>query len=240
MLAAVLAIFAFGCGCALTYFLMDGTRKQALLHQGRLNEREHRLREEMERLGDQSVRQDATERSLSTAAVEHNRKVAAFQQEVSAFEGKKISYSELESENRILKTDMRSELTERSHLESSVQLLKREVGKLKSARDELGGDLLSELWNGIRRSLSPSNYPNSKHRLQKAFARVRKDGVRVPEEQEKKMLSDLHSQYELAVRAALERDHQASLREQIREEQRREKEAQEEIERAEREKRAIE
>ena len=134
MLAVLLAILAFGGGCTLIYFLMDGPRKRALKLQSELNERESRLQEERERLNAESIRLSNTERTLIAAGTEHNRRVAAFQQEALSFARRKIAYIDLETENRILKADIKSEVTSRTHLDSSIQLLKKEVGKLKAAR----------------------------------------------------------------------------------------------------------
>jgi multidrug efflux pump subunit AcrA (membrane-fusion protein) len=63
--------------------------------------------------------------------------------------------------------------------------------------------------------------------------------VEISKNEERVLLEELKKQFELAVRAAVEREEQARIRAQMREELKREKEIQDEIERAEREKRAV-
>lgn len=74
----------------------------------------------------------------------------------------------------------------------------------------------------------------SKERVRAAAPRLRAAGVDYPRAEEDRALAEAHAQYERAVRAVVEREEQARLREHIREE---EGETREAIERAEREQR---
>jgi hypothetical protein len=91
----------------------------------------------------------------------------------------------------------------------------------------------------VGQSINANNYAVCKQRLSKAIEWCRSIGFSVSQSRESSLHQELKNEYELAVRAAIEREEQARIKARIREEQQREREAQRLIESAEREKAAI-
>ncbi len=91
-----------------------------------------------------------------------------------------------------------------------------------------------------KKKLDETNYATCKERLSVAIASCRQIGIEITAEDEKRELDALKRDYELAVRAAFEREEQARIRKQIREEERLQRKLREEEEKARREKAAIE
>ncbi len=92
-------------------------------------------------------------------------------------------------------------------------------------------------WIGA--SLSANNYVNCKQRLQDVIERCRGIGLEVSSKEEDDLLTDLKKEFEKVVRAALEREEQARIKAQIREEQAREREIERELKQLEQERAAI-
>jgi hypothetical protein len=240
MLVALLVILSFAGGCTVVYFLTESTKKRAL---SQLNE----TRREREVLHDESLRLDMVsrqlanqEQALAAAGLAHNARVQTFQNEFAVFQKRVITYQDLETENRILKADLKGMAVDSAHQESVIAETKESLALVEDARNRLGLDLFAEIRSAVRKTLSVNNYPSCKHKLKEAILKIEALDVKIPKTEQEQALIDLHSQYQLAVRAALEREEQARIREQIREEQRVEKEAKEELERAERERKAVE
>ena len=91
----------------------------------------------------------------------------------------------------------------------------------------------------IGSSLNPNNYVTCKQRLQDVIKRCRSIGFNNSAADEATLLADLKGEYEKVVRAALEREEQARIRAQIRDEKMREREIQRELQRLDREREAI-
>jgi multidrug efflux pump subunit AcrA (membrane-fusion protein) len=103
----------------------------------------------------------------------------------------------------------------------------------------LGNSYLKDTVKWISSGLTQNNYTLSKQRLEDAIARCRGIGLEISRDTEASLIKDLKDEFERVVRAALEREEQARIRAQIREEQIREREVQKAIQQAEREREAI-
>lgn len=151
-----------------------------------------------------------------------------------------VAYTELQNENGILKLDLRNVTV---HLRK-LQLDGEKLGQSQSAIDqkvrELGGRYLKENVKWLGNALKPNNFANCKQRLQDIIERCRGIGFEISTEDEATYMTDLRGEYERIVRAAFEREEQARIKAQIREEQQREREIQRELDRVEREREVLE
>jgi hypothetical protein len=229
----LLAILGFGCGATLFYFLLEPRRVRLEALDRRLKRLDRDLRQEQEDLEDRSGR-------LRRERAAHEEDRVQFLAQRAEFSQRVITYNELLQENAILKTDLRNAATITSKQDYEHQLLVQRQDKIDRMANDIGQRYLKETLNWVSRSLTQSNYSSNKTRLQDAINRCRAVGVTVTKQQEKEYLDQLQREYELAVRAALEREEQARIKAQIREEQQREREIQRALEQADREKKLIE
>jgi ssDNA-binding Zn-finger/Zn-ribbon topoisomerase 1 len=155
------------------------------------------------------------------------------------FETQVVSYKELQNENAILKRDLQNVDVNIRKLELDRQLQREAHEKLEQLCRDLGSRYLRENVKWIGSSLTPSNYVNCKHRLEDVVERCRGIGLAVSSAEKDDLLADLKKEYEKVVRAALEREEQARIKAQIREEQAREREIERELKQLERERAAI-
>jgi hypothetical protein len=104
---------------------------------------------------------------------------------------------------------------------------------------DLGKRYLKDNVKWIGQTINANNFTACKQRLLDTIEKCRGIGFGVSKGEEDTLLADLRHEYELAVRAAFEREEQARIKAQIREEQLREKEIERELKQLEREKEAI-
>lgn len=194
----------------------------------------------------QKKRQDAQERvirearqRLDTARDELARQAAMLKDQQARFDARVVSYSELADENAILKRDLQNIDVNLRKLEMDRDLQRRNQETLDARAKELGKRYLKENIKALGSALTPSNYAASKKRLLDVIERCRGIGFSIGSEEEAEYLADLKAEYERIVRAAFEREEQARIRAQIREEQRREREIEAELKRLDRERAAI-
>lgn len=133
------------------------------------------------------------------------------------------SYTELERESLILKRD----LVNLDVALSKLRFDREEQSLAQLDLDErcqtLGKRYLSEVEKWVASGINANNFAACKQRLLKAIEWARDIGLRVTTEQEALLLQSLKDDYEKAVRVALAREEQARIRQQIREEQQRER-----------------
>lgn len=154
-------------------------------------------------------------------------------------EQRTISYDELENENRILKTDLRNIDVSLRKLELDRNEQAKQQENLDARSTSLAERYLRDVQKSVGSSISANNYAACKQRLAKAIAWSREIGFEVDAEREDQLLSDLKADFEKAVRATLEREEQARIKKQIREEQALEREIKKEMDRLAREREAI-
>jgi hypothetical protein len=240
MFAITLVVLAFGSGCAVMYFVMEGPRRRAREELARARDERLDLDDQRVKLEERERQVAARERTSAAAAAAHAQRTRELAAQAEALSKRVVGYDDLAAENRILKEDLRNVVTQIAHLECSHDEAKKALAAAMAHRDRLGRAYFDEVVAAARRGITPATYPANKRRVQEAVERVRAAGVGLAAAEEQRVLADLHALYERAVRAAVEREEQARIRERIRDEQQREREAQEAIEQAEREKRAIE
>jgi T5orf172 domain len=163
----------------------------------------------------------------------------ALTQSKAEFREKIISYDELKGENSILKTDLQNIDVLTNKLELDRQIQQAETGRVAERSQSLASRYLNESVKAIVASLGSNNFTACKQRLLDVIARCREIGFQISEEQEDRLLSDLKSEFEKAVRAAFEREEQARIKAQIREEERLKREIDRELRQLDRERQAI-
>lgn len=181
------------------------------------------------------TRADASMRELK----EREQQLQTRQAELDRREVKTISFEELRDENTTLKRDLQNIDVTLRKLRLDAQQQSRRQAELDARAEELGGRYLKDQVAWISRSLNPNNYANAKQRLVDAVTRCRGIGLPIPQTQEQELIDNLKQEYERVVRAAFEREEQARIKAQIREEQRLAREIEREREQAERETAAI-
>lgn len=151
-----------------------------------------------------------------------------------------MAYQELQQENSILKRDLSNLAVNIRKLSLDGAANQQTQVEIDRKVQELGARYLKENVKWIGNSLNPNNFANCKQKLLDVIERCRGIGFPVPAEQEQALLDELRLEYEKVVRAAFEREEQARIKAQIREEQQREREIQRELERVERERAVLE
>jgi hypothetical protein len=212
-------------GAFCTYLLTDARRRQVA-------QRERELAE-------QTSQVQSTLRSIEAERRVLDLEMPRLRAAQERFQAQVISYQELQEENTILKRDLLN-----VHIESGKLKLDRDrQGELQASFDqrarELGDRYLGETVKWISASLNQNNFSACKQRLLDVIKRIREIGVEISPDKEAGLLAKLKEEYHLAVRAAFEREEQARIKAQIREEQLREREIQRELQQLEREREAI-
>lgn len=151
-----------------------------------------------------------------------------------------ITFANLEDENATLKRDLTNIVVYIRKLEIDRNLDRTRQDELDSQVEKLGRKFLSDSVKWIGNSLTPNNYAKSKRGLLKSLEWCRGVGLAISTEEENAFLADLKNEYERVVRNAVEREEQARIKAQIREEQKLQRETEEQLKRIERERKAIE
>lgn len=105
--------------------------------------------------------------------------------------------------------------------------------------NDVAGRYMKENVSWIAAKLNPNNFSACKTKLLKVVEICRGIGFDVPEEQEESLVQDLKAQYEKILREDFQRQEQARIRAQIREEERLAREIDKKVREAEREQSAI-
>ena len=152
----------------------------------------------------------------------------------------KVSYDELFDESQILKHDLQNVDVNLRKLELDRDVQQRHQDEIDAQVKDVGKRYLSENVTWIGKTLTPNNFAACKKRLQDVISRCRGIDFSVTEAEEVELHAKLKADFEKAVRVAFEREEQARIKAQIREEQKLEREVQKELERLDRERKAIE
>lgn len=228
----LLAFFAAVLGGLAVFVALDARRRRLQETHRTQTLTAEQLRRDREALKDYERKLTATHQSLDQAQV-----VLREQQE--HFAEQKVSYEELSAENMVLKGDLRNLHIQQQKLVLDRALQAEGQNAIAVRCNDLAAHYLDDQVKWVSRSLNPTNYATSKERLASAIAHCREIGVVVENEAEVKIFNDLKREYELAVRAAAEREHQAAIKARMREEVRREAELRKQQEDLEKERAAI-
>lgn len=206
---------------------------------GILIQRESRLRSERSELQEETKRIAEAHKAADRRQQGLTREATRLKAEQEQFEVRVISYKELQDENTILKRDLQNVDVDLRKLQMDRELQQQSQATLDEGGKELGGRYLKENVKWIGSSLTPSNFAACKQRLLTVIERCRGIGFEVTTQEEGALLGDLKADFEKAVRASFEREEQARIKAQIREEQRLEREIERELKQLERERAAI-
>jgi hypothetical protein len=191
------------------------------------------MERELERRANEIKSQrEATENELSRRANEIKRQVVDLERRI-------IAYKELQAENAILKRDLQNIDVNLHKLQLDGELQRQKQEQLDQRGQELGSRYLKENVKWIGSSLNANNFAACKQRLVDVMARCREIGFEVPAAEEAKLIADLKAEFEKMVRAAFEREEQARIKAQIREEEKLKREVDRELKQLERERVAI-
>jgi len=171
--------------------------------------------------------------ALNSATREHARAVADF-------DARKVQYSDLVQENNLLKRDLLNLAVQLKKTERDHAAIEQRQNEVDSKMNDLARRHVDENVRVISDKISPNNFASSKKRLQKAVSSVREIGFAIPDEEENRLVEDLKSAFEAAVRKEFQRQEQVRIRAQIREEERFERERDKKIQEAKREQAVIE
>jgi len=182
----------------------------------------------------------ATETKVREQQRQINEQQLLLDAEKEGFQKQVISFEELKTENIVLKRDLSNVAINLRKLSLDEEMRRQEQLDINMRVKELGSRYLKENVKWIGKNLNNNNFVTCKQRLLDVIERCRGIGFQVTSEEEAALIADLRVDYEKIVRATYEREEQARIKAQIREERQREREIQRELERVDREREALE
>lgn len=222
----IVSLIGFISGAVLVFFLIEKKRKHLVEQQTQMQVEAKSLHARMLEVVNREQHYNQCQQAYLLAKDQFDKQV--------------VTYGELFQENIGLKNDLNNlhqQLRKNvlDHSQSSQQQI-----VVENKVNELGIKYLRDQTKWIMSSLNANNYSLSKSKLEDAFNRLREIGLPLSAQEERERFAELKKEYELVVRAAFEKEEQARIRAQIKEEQKVERELQRALEQAEREKRLIE
>ena len=202
-------------------------------HIGQLNKDELRLKAWDARLTSQS-----TTLAEQTRTLEH--RTEKLQKAVTAFKAQRVQYDDLLSENHSIKQDLFSLAVQLKKTGRDHAAMERRQGEIEGKTNELAKRYLNENVTWVADKLNPNNFGSCKKRLLEVTQRCRDIGFDVPKDEEDTLVQDLKRRFEEAVRAEFQREEQARIKAQIREEERFARDVEKQIKQAQREQAAVE
>jgi len=150
-----------------------------------------------------------------------------------------VSYVELQDENAILKRDLQNIDVNLHKLQLDGELRHQRQEHLDRRATDLAKRYLAETVKAVGAALNPNNFAACKQRLVDVIERCRDIGFDVPADEEARLVADLRADFERAVKAAFEREEQARIKAQIREEEKLRREVERELKQLDREQAAV-
>jgi hypothetical protein len=203
---------------------MDKPRREAKERLAKLDRKLRNVEQEQDELDRRERELIRFNKQVEAAAAKTNQREQALAARQQEFDLRAVSYTELQTENRLLRADLKNAAVHTAFLEHSRQTDKAGQSSAAEQRDEIGRAYFEEVVAAAKKAITASNLPQCRQRVQTAAERVRAAGGDVTPNEEQEALAVLRTQYEKAVRAQEEREHQAQMRERIREEQQRQRE----------------
>ena len=174
-----------------------------------------------------AVRDHETRQQAQLLQIQQSsRELNEWQDRLRGQESKVISYKELLDENALLKRDLRNIALGMSKLQLDRDQQRQTQHAIDERSKALGARYLKDNVKWLGNSLTPSNFSHSKQRLLDVIGHCRSIGFEIGPAEEAGLLDDLKAEYARVVKAAFEREEQARIKAQIREEQLRDREAQ--------------
>ena len=220
MFAVALILLALAGGSAGTYYLMDAPRRRG---------RELLAAAERERadLEEDRARFDERRDRLAAATLACGQRELALAAREAEFNRRAVTYADLAAENGVLRTELKNAVVHAGYLEQAQHVGRFGTSAASGQRDRLGRAYFEEVVAAAKKALTPGTYPSAKQKVRTAAERARGEGAELPAGDEERALAELHVLFERAVRASVEREEQARLREQMREELARQREVEE-------------
>ena len=219
--------------------LEDVDKASALLEQQKEAFKLEMIQKEKELKENQENRFRENIEAIKRKIEEVDRASVFLEQRQKEFDARIISYKELQDENLILKRDLHNIDVSLRKLQLDRDRQREKQEALDARAQELGARYLKENIKWLGNSLNSNNFAASKQKLLDVIDRCRKIGFAVSPEEESAYLADLKKEYERIVRLAFEREEQARIKTQIREEQKLQREIEQEMKRLDREKALI-
>lgn len=198
------------------------------------------------RLADQQIKQNVKEhwireatKKVEEAQLRIAQEEARLQQAMNEFRNGPIALQQYRDENILLKRDLQNIAITLNKSQLDDQVRHRNQVALEQKVDEIGQRYLDDNVKWISKSLTSDNFTNAKQRLQDIIKRCLDIGLHVSAEMQRTLIDNLKAEYKRVVSIALEREQQAKIKAQIREEQARQREIDREINQLEREREAI-
>lgn len=213
-------------GASLTFILLEKRRRE-------VNELEQAQQNSSRELTSKGVDLQSRESILA-------QQLHALQQNHTTLNAQIISFNERIAENYSLKKELQA-LYQRWRKTSSENIqLEQSQRTLDANRQILGHRFLKDNLAWISASLNANNYANKKNQLKEVISQLASIGIVISTEEAKSLYFELEERYKLAIRVALDREEQSRISAAIREEQKREREIKQEVERIERERALVE
>jgi hypothetical protein len=152
----------------------------------------------------------------------------------------KVSRETLVAESHLLKKDLANLDTVVRKLELDRELQAVDQVRLDTRSKEMAEEYLSMVEKQVAEKINANNYAACKQKIQRAVEWCREVGFPIGPEQEGALLAQLKADFEVEVRREIEREEQARIKAQIREEEKLARELERERLAAERERLAIE
>ncbi|MGV3607960.1 MAG: GIY-YIG nuclease family protein [Planctomycetaceae bacterium] len=225
MITIFMLFFGIACGAGAVYALLEKKRYD-------LATQEIELRNRSLEISSQGLALQARESQLAQQTQDLKNSHIALNAQV-------VSYNDRVTENQSLKRELHA-LYQRWRKSCSDHFqLEKTQQELDARCQKLGRKHLDDHTKWIFASLNANNYATKKNQLHEAIGDCEELGVKVPPEEIKQLYTKLENEYRMAVKAAMEREEQARINAQIREEQKRDREFKQELERIEREKELV-
>ena len=196
------------------------------------------------------LREKEHEQLTARREKEHEQKAAIIRRDmevlhdlerkIDEFESRVIAYKELQNENMILKRDLQNVDIHLRKLELDRDLDRQRHDSMDERTQEVGSRYLKDNVKWIISSLNANNFASSKQKVVEIVERCRAIGLIVTADVEASLVQGLKDDYEKEVRRVLEREEQARIKAQIREEMKLQKEIEFELKRLDRERELIE
>jgi hypothetical protein len=221
----LLALLGFVCGGFAMWVALESQRR-------RLGEKREQQEFEARRLANDQTDISAREQKLYAD-------LAALKSSREELDGRVVSHKNLQDENGLLKQDLRNVAVHLRKVQLDVEAQQQSHIELDEKVRDLGSRYLKENVKWVGNSLNPNNFALCKQRLLDVINRCRGIGFAISPDEEAGYVAELRADYEKVVRAAFEREEQARMKTQIREDQQRERESQSELERIDREQKVV-
>ncbi|MHB1767975.1 MAG: GIY-YIG nuclease family protein [Phycisphaerae bacterium] len=204
-----------------------------------LTQREQSIDSRENILNERSQDADRRAHELQAQIADLNAKTEKFAKDRSQLDSRIITVKELGDENLILKRDLQNIDVNLHKLELDHELQQRKQEQLDGKCKALAERYMSETVKAVVKSVGSNNFSACKQRLLNVIGWCREIGFGVTEQEEARHLAELRTEFEKAVRAALEAEEQSRIKAQIREEQKLQKEIDIDLKQLDRERVAI-